>query len=710
VLYSDEELLSYVSEDNFKISRLITDEEKAILQQLFEDLSAEFDVPTVLSDPDGTSIFPYCNFTELCQEHIRGCEEGLKRCKKQADIQGHMAEQQGQALTYQCHAGITDFVAPIMLLNRRIGNISGGQIWTKKPDEKADEHLARYFDEIGVMDKAKALASIRTLKVGDPNRVERCASIYFNIGKLLSNYFHFQTEYGYWKKSLLTLNAELEQKIQQRTQQLEETVNELKLAQQLLKTQNDEVRRSAEIQTVLREIAEAAVVVSSLGELYATVHRLVDKVLPAKLFHINLVDEADGEVMMPFWTQELNFVPHQRPIGNGLTEYIMRLGRTAYLRPDDLDRLREEKEYYLPQMPSISVRHYLASPLINSRNKPIGSMALMLTEDGKQFLPEEIELFSIIAAQVSMAIERKRAEEAIRTSESRYRALMDQSFEALSLIDIQTQEVVEANKRFTELLGYSLPEDAPLYVWQYAMDSKEDISRPYTRFTQQRVLAPKARIYRHKNGTNVFIERAGTVISVTGRDYLLVNNRDMSEAVRRQAELAASLKQIESQKETLQKANALLVESQQALTHQATHDSLTNLLNRRAAFEQLSKELTRSKRHEERLAIGICDIDHFKNVNDTWGHQTGDDVLREFAQVLNTSVREYDVIARIGGEEFLVIAPAESTIGVLTVSTNTWRPSLEKVSHSSFTLGFPAAMAIRSFSRKKSATFMSTKS
>lgn len=290
--YSDEALISHIDEENFKISHLITSEEKTILQQLIAEISAEFDVATTLSDPDGTPIFPYCNFTELCEKHIRGCEEGLRRCKKQANIQGHMAEEQGRALVYQCHAGITDFTAPIMLLNRRIGNVSGGQIWARTPDDETCERLNSYFDEIGVKDKAQALVSIRSQKVSNPNRIEKLASIYFNIGKLLSNYFHFQAEYGYWKKSLLALNAELEQRIRQRTLLLEETVNDLNFAQQLLRSQNDELRHNAEIQTVQTQVLnqlQEAVIITNCDSQIIYLNRTAES-----LFGYS-ADEAEGK-------------------------------------------------------------------------------------------------------------------------------------------------------------------------------------------------------------------------------------------------------------------------------------------------------------------------------------------------------------------------------------------------------------------------------
>jgi two-component system, cell cycle response regulator len=79
--------------------------------------------------------------------------------------------------------------------------------------------------------------------------------------------------------------------------------------------------------------------------------------------------------------------------------------------------------------------------------------------------------------------------------------------------------------------------------------------------------------------------------------------------------------------------NALLA-SRQALAHQASHDSLTGLLNRSSILDRLQRETARANRSGDEWAVGMCDIDHFKGVNDTYGHQTGDDLLRGFAGIL----------------------------------------------------------------------------
>jgi two-component system cell cycle response regulator len=98
-----------------------------------------------------------------------------------------------------------------------------------------------------------------------------------------------------------------------------------------------------------------------------------------------------------------------------------------------------------------------------------------------------------------------------------------------------------------------------------------------------------------------------------------------------------------------------LVEAREEMRFQATHDGLTTLWNRSMIVDLLRRELARSQREHFSTAILMCDLDHFKNVNDTYGHLVGDDVLRETAKRLLASVRSYDFVGRYGGEEFLVV-------------------------------------------------------
>lgn len=97
------------------------------------------------------------------------------------------------------------------------------------------------------------------------------------------------------------------------------------------------------------------------------------------------------------------------------------------------------------------------------------------------------------------------------------------------------------------------------------------------------------------------------------------------------------------------------------LTTLASHDALTGLLNRRAIMEALPKEIKRIERQRQILCIGMCDIDHFKHINDTYGHLAGDEVLKEVTKRMQEALRDHDLLGRYGGEEFLVITPVENT-------------------------------------------------
>jgi two-component system cell cycle response regulator len=105
-----------------------------------------------------------------------------------------------------------------------------------------------------------------------------------------------------------------------------------------------------------------------------------------------------------------------------------------------------------------------------------------------------------------------------------------------------------------------------------------------------------------------------------------------------------------------------LYETQKSLAHLATHDPLTGIMNRRAILEQLNRELSRARRTGSSLtgaglSIAFFDIDHFKRINDQYGHQAGDEVLIGIANIFRNNLRLYDSFSRLGGDEFLVVTP-----------------------------------------------------
>jgi diguanylate cyclase (GGDEF)-like protein len=102
-----------------------------------------------------------------------------------------------------------------------------------------------------------------------------------------------------------------------------------------------------------------------------------------------------------------------------------------------------------------------------------------------------------------------------------------------------------------------------------------------------------------------------------------------------------------------------------ALQKLAVHDELTGLENRRAFFARLDGELKRVGRYHHPLALMMLDIDHFKAVNDTYGHAAGDAVLRRLAEIMEKNIRPFDQVARYGGEEFVILVPETTIEGAL---------------------------------------------
>ena len=137
----------------------------------------------------------------------------------------------------------------------------------------------------------------------------------------------------------------------------------------------------------------------------------------------------------------------------------------------------------------------------------------------------------------------------------------------------------------------------------------------------------------------------------------------------------------------LRKANKALVSAQhelqaqnQKLTELSTKDSLTGIYNRSHLDQVIESEVMRSNRYKSNLSLIMLDIDHFKNINDNYGHQVGDAVLIRVAEVLNQNLRTTDILARWGGEEFMILCPNSSESQTLIVAQKL-RKNLASVKH-----------------------------
>jgi len=133
------------------------------------------------------------------------------------------------------------------------------------------------------------------------------------------------------------------------------------------------------------------------------------------------------------------------------------------------------------------------------------------------------------------------------------------------------------------------------------------------------------------------------VVRINNRDYTFSVIHDITEFRRIESELAEK--------------NQQLTELNQLLSQQAIRDDLTGLFNRRHIFQILNEEIIRSNRYDESLSLMMIDLDNFKRINDNYGHQFGDFMLRNVARIILANIRESDHLGRYGGEEFLLVLP-----------------------------------------------------
>ena len=143
-------------------------------------------------------------------------------------------------------------------------------------------------------------------------------------------------------------------------------------------------------------------------------------------------------------------------------------------------------------------------------------------------------------------------------------------------------------------------------------------------------------MHRRRDGSVFPIETASSVLTMGGRELVLGVDRDVSERHRTEAQLIAM--------------NA-------RLTHEAHHDTLTGLPNRTLLLDRLELERARADRSGRAFAVMFIDLDDFKRVNDSLGHDAGDDLLREASRRLQATLRPTDTVARLGGDEFVVLVP-----------------------------------------------------
>ena len=157
-------------------------------QTLQDRFAEEFGIASIITDVNGVPLTKPSNFTDFCINHVRGCEVGLKKCQFFDAYGGCKAKINKEPIIYPCHAGLTDFVSPIILGETQVGCFLCGQVLTEKPDE---EKFRNYAKELKI-DEDKYIEALRKVKILPYERIEYIADFLYKISSKMSTFIFYQ--------------------------------------------------------------------------------------------------------------------------------------------------------------------------------------------------------------------------------------------------------------------------------------------------------------------------------------------------------------------------------------------------------------------------------------------------------------------------------------------------------------------------------------
>jgi diguanylate cyclase (GGDEF)-like protein/PAS domain S-box-containing protein len=278
--------------------------------------------------------------------------------------------------------------------------------------------------------------------------------------------------------------------------------------------------------------------------------------------------------------------------------------------------------------------------------KPMGVLEICYKidssrDDDCRFLSEEEDLIRAIAERLGRIIERKRNEDALLENEAKYSTVVEKARDGIVIIQDNVYKYV--NRAMTEISGYTKEELVDMnFLDIFATEYRDLLGQRYEMRLSGEEIPPvyEAKI-QTKDSEMKDVEVSFGIITYHGRPADMGFIRDITERVKAQEEIRRL----------------------------AYHDALTGLPNRVLFNEQYTLAQAHAKRHKKGLCVILLDLDHFKEINDTLGHNVGDELLRAAGNRLSTLVREEDVVARMGGDEFMILLQEiEDEGSVITIS------------------------------------------
>ncbi|MEO5341772.1 MAG: diguanylate cyclase [Gammaproteobacteria bacterium SHHR-1] len=406
-------------------------------------------------------------------------------------------------------------------------------------------------------------------------------------------------------------------------------------------------RRSQQRKTSRSQILELIIKGTPLAQILRAMVLAVEQLNPDMKCSILLVDEA-GERLLDAASPSLPEFYRQAVSGSPIGPGVGSCGTAAYRKKrvivEDIERHPYWSAFrHLTRQAGLAA--CWSQPILGAGERLLGTFAIYHATPQSPS-PEDIQLIEQNAALASIAIEKHRSERALRISEQRLRFALEGAGDGIWEYDLETG------------INRVSPGSFRILCMNSDAASRDQTNGPnpehWPRLGLDVVLHPESlhrsleALQRIRDGLSEYYEVEQQVRCADGQyKWLLSRGKvvDWDEQGRPLRLIGTSV-DIDERKQR-----------EEELADQARQDDLTGLLNRRHFMQLARREISRSKRHPRELSLLMMDLDLFKQVNDTYGHAVGDAVLKHLAELCHAVLREEDLIARLGGEEFAVLLP-----------------------------------------------------
>ncbi len=392
---------------------------------------------------------------------------------------------------------------------------------------------------------------------------------------------------------------------------------------------------SKEILEVLYKISNAVNNTFNLEDLLYNIHEIISSIINVKNFFV-VINEEEG-LKCPFFVDTYdNYteVFEKVKINNNfsIAGHIIEKRKTMLLKKHQMVQLAiDHGEKISGKLSEV----YLGIPL-KLRDQVIGVMVTQDYEKSDAYSPVDIKLLISVSEQIALAIERKRNDDKLRESEKMYRMISENTNDVIIKTDkdLNFLYISPSAETFT---GYPLTE---LYKRKFSdIVSDEEIEKINETIVEDLAIDPVNSDYTsNQKVIDLKIDFGDYSNKWIEMRYKII--RDDENGI----QLLSVIRDITSRKQY-----------EMNLIYEVNHDNLTNLHNRKAFIDELKKTIDYAKRYKEKRTILFIDLDNFKQVNDTFGHEKGDIILKEVADRLRSTLRTTDFVARIGGDEFTII-------------------------------------------------------